>query len=382
MIVFKHYFKIVKQFIPMILMYTFIFTFFAVVAVSTNSEGGAFNTAKPKIYVSNQDTHSELTKTFVNYTKKNATIVPLQDNDEALKDALFYREVDYIMIIPNGFGASVMKGNPLPIETNKVPDSYNSTYTEMLLNRFLNTASIYAKTGMSEKNIASNIMKDMKEQTKVTLLKSNQNELEKVTYFYNFSNYTILAISIFIIGMLITIFNDSNIKKRNLVSMVSYKSINGQLFLGNAVMAFLIWLLYGMISVILYKEVMFTMNGLLFLINSLIFSFMALSLGFLIGNLVKNKEAQSGIVNVFALGTSFLCGAFVPQEFLGASVLSIAKFLPSYWFIKNNNDIAILSNYDFQNLKPIIIAMFIVLLFGIAFFLLTNLVTRMRRKTV
>ena len=48
-------------------------------------------------------------------------------------------------------------------------------------------------------------------------------------------------------------------------------------------------------------------------------------------------------------------------------MLRIAKIFPSYWFYKNNDLIVILTNYNIDNLKPIIINMGIVLLFGLLF---------------
>ena len=36
---------------------------------------------------------------------------------------------------------------------------------------------------------------------------------------------------------------------------------------------------------------------------------------------------------VIALGMCFLCGIFVPLEFLGDSIIKAAHFLPAYWYI-------------------------------------------------
>lgn len=381
MIVFKNYFKIVKKFLSVIILYTVIFTFFAILSTSTDSSSvGDFSSSKPNVVIINNDEESSLSNTFVDYVKENSKIVKIDNDDEKLRDALFYREVDYILTIPSNYSELFINDNNIKIETMKVPDSYSSTYAEMLFNRFWNVASVYVKSGMTEEQISKIIINDLKEQAEVNLLESNFSELEKVNYFYNFINYTMIAICIFIVGMLINVFNNPNIKKRNIISKVSYKSINRQLFLGNACLTGLIWLLYVVISIILYRGVMFTSNGLLIIINSFVFCITTLSIGFLIGNLVKNKEAQNGIVNVLALGSSFICGAFVPQEYLGSFVLGIAKCLPSYWYIKNNNDIAILSSFDLTTLQPIMLNMLIVLLFGIAFFIINNIVTKLKLK--
>ena len=67
-----------------------------------------------------------------------------------------------------------------------------------------------------------------------------------------------------------------------------------------------------------------TKEGLIYILNSFIFTICATTMSFFIGNLITNKNAVNGIVNVVALGSSFLCGAFVPMRWLPDSVLKIA----------------------------------------------------------
>ena len=378
MIVFRNYFKIIKKFLPIIIIYTTIFMFFAVMTTSFNSSN-QFAVTKPNVGIVNNDS-SLITETFIKYVESNAVIVDINNDENSLKDALFYRVVDYILIIPENYSKSLLTDLSLKIETMKVPDSYSSTYTEMLLNRFLNISNTYAKSGLDEATISSLILNDLESNTTVTTIESNNSNLEKINYFYNFANYTILAVSILIVGMIINIYNNKNIKKRNLVSSISYKKINRELFLGNACLTTLIWAIYVLISLILYKETMFTYNGLLVIINSFLFSITALSIGTVVGNLVTSREAQNGIVNVIALGSSFLCGAFVPQQYLGETVLNIGKVFPSYWYIKNNNDIMLLNIFNFETLKPILINMVILIIYSILLFIITNIISKSRLK--
>ena len=379
MTVFKNYFKIVKQFLSVIILYIVIFTTFSAVATSSNNIQDSFTTIKLNVAIINND-NSKLTATFIKYIEEKSNIINLEDDEDVLRDALFYREVDYIMIVPSGFGNDFVLGEEVKIETMKVPDSTNTFYAEMIFNKFWNIASVYKNIGMSDEDIANIILDDLNDQAEVTLLNSKQNEMQNVMYFYNFANYTILATIIFIVGMIVNIFNNENIKKRNIIGTISYKSINKQLFLGNAIITLLLWILYIIISVVLYGNLMFTGSGLLIIINALIFSICALSLALLVGNLIKNKEAQNGVVNVIALGTSFICGAFVPQEMLGSFVLGIAKVFPSYWFIKNNSVIINLSQFNYASLNPVVINMMIVLIFALAFFIATNILSKSRLK--
>jgi len=101
---------------------------------------------------------------------------------------------------------------------------------------------------------------------------------------------------------------------------------------------------------------------------------------FLIGNLITNKEAINGIVNVVALGSSFLCGAFVPAEWLPDAVLKIAHVLPTYYYINSNDRLKMLEVVSFESLKPIILNMGIIVIFILEFVALSNIVARKKRS--
>ncbi len=381
MTVFSNYFKIIKKYKTVIILYTFIALFFAIISTLNSQETTNFVTTKPNVAIINNDENTKLTNAFTEYLNQNTKIINIKNDEDSMQDALFFREVSYILIIPKNYTSDFFSGKDPKIETLKTPDS-SATFTEMLLNRYLKIINIYAKTGMSQEEAISFIQQDLKNETNIVLdSKTNTSNLSKMGYYYNFANYSFLSICIYVIGMILTSFNDEKIKKRNLISKMTYKKISNQLFAGNLCLIFLIWALYVLISLILYKEAMFSTIGAMLIINSFVFCMTAASMGFLIGTMVKSKEASSGIVNVIALGSSFICGAFVPQQYLGESVLNIAKILPSYWYISNNNYIVKLSNLDINSLKPAIINMLIVLAFACIFTLITGIYNRVKLKS-
>ena len=125
---------------------------------------------------------------------------------------------------------------------------------------------------------------------------------------------------------------------------------------------------------------MFTTHGLIYIENSFIFTICAVTIAFLIGNLVNNKNAINGIVNVVALGSSFLCGAFVPMEWLPDSVLKIAHILPSYYYISTNEALKELEVINLETLKPILANMGILLGFAMGFVILRNILSKKKEN--
>ena len=206
-------------------------------------------------------------------------------------------------------------------------------------------------------------------------------ELSKVSFYYNFASYSLLAGSIFVICMILASFKSEKISKRTIVSSMNYKKYNRKLLIANGIFAVLLWALYVIISIIMFKDTILSIRGLIYLLNSLIFTFCALSIAFLIGNLVKNKEAISGIVNVIALGSSFLCGAFVPMEWLPDTVLKIAHVFPTYWYIKTNEALKTVEEINFNSVKPLFANMTVMVGFIIFFVVIINIAST-RKKTI
>lgn len=82
---------------------------------------------------------------------------------------------------------------------------------------------------------------------------------------------------------------------------------------------------------------------------------------------------------MIALGMSFLCGVFVPQNMLGEQVLSASKFLPAYWYVKANDMLGGMYNlsWDVNVYNQIIV---IQMLFVVGLFAAYLVVTKIKRQ--
>lgn len=381
MIVYKKYLKIALTYGPAIAIYTLIFLALNIFIGTFNSSSTNYESANINIAFINHDKNSSLIDGLQSYMSKHGNLVTLKDDDEAMRDALFYRNVDLIAIIPENYHDDFLAGKDVEIEILESPNAYNSIYTKNLLNDYLNLARIYLNSNVSETKMLKLIETDLNQKVSVSLA-NQQNDIDysKVTNYYNFTNYMMITLTLVIITMIMVSFNEEKIKQRNLISPVSYQKMNRQLLLGNYTVGILIWFLYIGFSFILYPEAMISKNGMLLIINSLALVVFIQVFSFMVAKFTSNREILSGIGNVFGLGSSFLCGAFVPQSMLSPFVLSIAKFLPSYWFIKNNNEIVKLTRYNLESLFPIIINIIIILAFALLAYLAMQVVTRLKIK--
>lgn len=380
MTVFKTFFRIVNKLKPTIILYTALLIIFGAVNMKTSDNNINFVNSKPDILIINQDVNKGLTKNLIDYMKKNSNIVKVENNEEKINDSLFYREVSYVIYIPKDYRKNVLLGNNPKLDIKKT-DEYDAHLSEMMLKRYIKLQNIYNKEAGSEDELITLINDNINDDVNVKITsKVDTSKTYNIAYYFNFASYSILAIIIYIICLVLCSFKEESISKRINISSINYKSHNNKILLASIVFSSIVWLLFVIIGVIVVGDIMFSLRGLISIINSLIFTFCALTLSILISSLTNNKNAISGIVNVIALGSAFLCGAFVPAEYLPSSVLNFAHILPAYYYI-NSNDL--LKNIDVINISSmysIIINTIIIIMFSILFIILNNVVTRKKRK--
>lgn len=385
--VYKAFFKVILKNLNQIMIYVVVFIPLAVGLANTNTNPVETNFAETKVRIAfiNYDTNSRLVEGLNNYLSKNTSIVNISDDTQKLQDALFFREVEYIVKVPKGFTESLFSGKAIQLEKAAVPGSTSGIYIDSVINKYLNTAKTYKDNmeNLSDDELLSYVENDLAQKTEVKLNNSvgEVSKSEKSAFYFNYLAYSLFATLILGVCSVMIVFNNTDLKKRNLCTPVKLKSMNFQLILANLSYAVMAWFAMIITSLFMYGSYMFTGRGLLFLLNSLVFTFAALSISFLIGNVIKSKNAMSAAANVVALGTCFISGVFVPQALLGKSVLTLASFTPNYWYVKSNNIIASLINFNMENLAPIFLNMLIVIGFAVAVLTVTLVVIKQKRMS-
>lgn len=380
MIVFKTFLKVLNKCKMTIILYTVMLIVFGVLNMQTSDSSTNFVASKPDVFIINNDKDDGITKDLIKYITDNSNIIELDDSDEAREDALFYRDVNYIIYIPKDFRDDFLRGKNPEIEVKSTGD-YQSAFAQMLLERYIKIAKVYVQSIDDEDELIAKINETISKETEVEMTsKLDTNSLTKASFYYNFASYSLLAGCVYVICLILSSFRDEKIRKRTVISSMNYKTHNRQLLLSNMLFAIVLWVFYVLVSFVLVGDLMLTAHGVVYMVNALVFTICALSIAFLIGNLITNKEAINGIVNVVALGSSFLCGAFVPAEWLPDAVLKIAHVLPTYYYINSNDRLKMLEVVSFESLKPIILNMGIIVIFILGFVALSNIVARKKRK--
>lgn len=377
---FKAFLKILSKNRFLVIMYIAILIILNISIMSSKEANNDFVSIKPDIYIANEDEEKGITKDLIKYLNNNCNVVKLKDNENAISDALFYRDVNYIIYIPKNYNNDFLAGNnpELKIKTN---GNYEASLAEMLLKKYIKVANTYNEYIEDENELITKIHETLDKQSEVKLTsKVDDRILNRATVYYNFVSYSLLGSLIYIICIVLTSFKDPKVQKRIIISSTNYKKINRQLLASNILFSLVVWAFFVVVSLVLIGDFMYTPQGLIYILNSFLFTICATSLAFLLGTVIKNRGAIDGVVNVIALGSSFLCGVFAPIEMIPDYVLKIAHVLPSYYYVRNNEAVKTLEVMNYENLKPILLNGIIILCFALLFIILTNIISKKKQR--
>ena len=379
MTVFKTILKILNKLKGMVILYTAILVAITALNQTSGNNMTNFEDSKPSVLIVNKDSEDNIAKGFEDYISKHSEIKDIDTKDEEkINDAIFYRDVNYVIYIPKDFGKNLLDGKNPSLEYKSCGDEYSS-YAQMMVEKYIKTVLIY-KDYYSGVELISKVNKVVDKDTKAYMKTTlDTSKLSSMTQYFNILNYALLAGCVYCISMILASLNDETVRKRTIISSFNYKKYNRIVLLSNSIVIFAMWILYMILALILFKDLMFSSNGLGYVINSFVFTICSLTIGFLIGNITQNKNAIGGIVNVIALGTSFLCGCFVPFEYMPDYVLKIAHILPTYYYVANNQLIKTMEAFNFESIKPLLINGAVIVISSFIFVAVTNYVSKRKQ---
>lgn len=335
MTVFKGFLTLAKRNIGMFAIYLGIFV---ALAVSMDRLGGSesvvsFEEERLEIAVIDRD-GGVLAQGLTEYLGDRHILVDIEDRKAAIQEALFYRHIYYVVTIPENFEEQCMEQGK-PLQTTKLPGAATTFYMDQQINTYLNDVRILTSAGFSVEEAVKEVQEIGNSETQITFLDKNGNGGQQVAYatIFRFLPYVIIAALTYVLGFIMISYRKKEIRQRIQCSTLGLRWQNIQLLAAYLVIGVGFWLICMLIPVMLYgKELLADANLFYYMLNGLVMVLIALACAFTIGVAVERPDVVNGVVNVVALGMSFLCGVFVPMSFLGEEVRKISHFLPVYWY--------------------------------------------------
>ena len=378
MTVFKGHMKIIGQNKMLILLYVAIFFGCTILFQSTAGKTEtSYQAEKLNIGIVDEDGGS-LAESLTEYLGNLHHLIPIENDVSEIQEKLYYREVDYVVRIPKNFYKKCIEGDE-KLSVTKIPDTHSGSYVDQQINSFLNNARTYQASGFTEAESASALEKT--QSVKVTFSNDEKSiEDAPYVYYFRYMPYLFLALFGFVMGNILIVFQNPNLKKRMAASPVSGRRQSLEGILCMSLEGLTLWIFVIVIGILFYGRDFYTSeNFVYYLLNSVSMLFVDIALAYLMGTIAPNRDALTGIANIISLGMCFLGGVFVPLEFMGSHVKAVSHFLPIYWYEKANDLLANFAHMTVSIREQFFKAVIIQLVFVGAFICLTLVIEKYKR---
>jgi len=393
---YKAFLKIALKNYPSVLIY---FVIFAIISVLSTSQGKKeaetrYKDQEISFTVFNRD-GSELGEAVKDYLDVQNVFVDVEDDEEAIRLALYYRNIYYALIIPEGFQETIAAGGDMELMNYKVTDTSVGYYMDNYVESYMQVLKSFIAAGYDVNMAAAKASEVLADSVKVSLVSDvategiNGNPISSglisdskpaFYYFYQYIPYIFLAIIITGMGPILVTFGAKDVRKRINVSAQTFKSYGFQMFLGIITFGGVVLAVFNLLAIILYGGSASPVQIICYIILTSCFALVCLGITYMSGFLFEKTDSVGLVSNVVSLGFSFLGGVFVPLELLGSTIKNIAGFTPTYWYIQANDVILGVEKWSDLNVGEFAKDCGILIMFALAFFCIGLAVLRYKRE--
>lgn len=388
--VFNLFFKLLKSNKGIIIMYFAIFLTVALVISESQSVDGNNDQEKMKEEILKITIIDEDKETFgeglTKYFSEGNKIIEMEYDEDAILDKLYWRKLDYALVIPKGFEKSLLDEDidDMELKCMKVPGYFDASFFESELSMYTAKLKSLLQAGYSLEEAQQQLIDLQGEEIKVEVANFiNENQNDKTTMFMLYVPYLFITLGMNGIGLILLTFNSPLVKARMECSSTTMKERMTGL-IGGIVLYGVLLMVAVMVVVIIRSQgsILTDVRLPYFLLNMFAMLLFSLSLGFFTGTIAKNQDVVSGLVNVLSLGLCFLGGVFVPYEFFGEGVLKVAKFVPTYWYAVTNMSIGAMTEMTPEFAKDIFWQTGLIAGYALVIFAVTVVIIANKRKKI
>lgn len=355
-----------------------------------DSTSVAVDEKPPTVAVIDHD-GSTVSQGLTRYVESTGEVVPLDDSRRAMQDATAQDRIQYILVIPAGYGddftAAARNGSQAPaLDTVVSYQSAAGSLMDVRTNAYLGQVRdhLSAVPGGTPDQAVAMADETVAHSTRAELIASDSTPLPGgLVVFAQFSTYPLFAFATVSISTLMTALGRRPVRSRTDSSPVSGLArsmgvLGACLVVGTAGW---VWVLGLGIGVFAHPGTG-SPAPLLGIVGAALFAYelVAVATGFLLGQLGLGENAVNAIANILGMVLSFVAGAWVPVEFMPDALVSAARITPGYWANRAITGAAKTTSPDAHALAPLLGDCGLCALFALAILVVGLTVGRSRSR--
>lgn len=338
---------------------------------------------KIPIYLINEDDGSLLADEFLQYI--DDFVLPVEkdmesDNEYKMKEQLMYEGFQCIIYIPENFTDTFMLDGEMQIERYQLFETKETVFLELIINEFVTILEEHYDESLPLSMIIENVNRKFSLKINETVYEQPQTNNQQFAMYINYLSYMIFSIIMSFTGNVVINLRKDKISKRNEIAPIRKNMIYKEAALALYLMSLLLTI--GMVFCGIY----FTKVNLeevtvgLICVNMLLYSTFCTSTALVVAVSIHTPKRLELIEQIIVVGTSFLGGVFVAQKVMSEEILNISKLIPSYWFVKVNNDLAEMEMVTFHDYQQIAIQDGIILLYTMVLLVIALIIAEKKVK--
>lgn len=285
---------------------------------------------------------SDLSRAFASWAGGRFDLVET-DGTQEVQDALARSLVDCVLVLPQGFGQELLDaaraGDDLPgVQATYGTDVQTGVLAAQEASQWASlagsAAALEPDAGASAVGeLATQAMGQRADVATLTSADAGDARTAATTYF-NFSAYPIMSSVVVTVGLVLSVFSESEVRRRQGCAPVSPARLDASLLGGCLVLALGAWAWTSVLGLAVFADELSDVpaaNLALLLVAQLAISLTPLSLAFALSRLGLREQGLNAAGNIGGMVLTFLGGAWVPLSLMGEEVCTVAHFVPTYW---------------------------------------------------
>ena len=375
-----------------ILIYLVLLSVFGLLTGMARSEDDSsqVTTATASVAVIDRD-GSTISRGIKDYVESVGKVQPLEDSTQAIQDATAQNRVNYVLIIPAGYGQRLQQATRQGIEPPRMDtvigyESASGALMNVRTDSYTGQVADYLATLTDDPTRAVALAEEtMSHSAPAERIAQDTAPLSHSFLVYTrFSLYPLIAFAIVTISTLMTALGRRAVRSRLDAAPVSGGARNLGLLGACLVVGVVGWLwILGLGVAVFGAGSVTTSAPLLGVVGAALGSYMlvAVSLGFLMGQFGLGQNAANAVANIGGMALSFLAGAWVPIEWMPDAVARTARLTPGYWADQAISGAYNATSMSADVIRPLLVDCGICTLFAVAVLSVAMAVGRTRARS-
>lgn len=366
--------KMIRQSWKPIIIYAIVFLAFVLLVSRGASNTNSTEESRIPVLLINEGEDTALTDAFREFMSDEVSYVPIPPLQYKLKKDMFYDGIKCVIRLSKSLTEDYDKKNPMKIVRYHLIESDDTIKVELLINQFLQLCKEAQSKNEPIEKVVNAYKENRQSDTEISSVGNRTTSHKMYGLYADYLSYVLMMSIMSYVVLQMYYFKQERIGIRNAIAPISVKNVYRQVVLASSVSGLMIAAVYILIGLLLGNIKSINLPVILISFNILLYTLFCVAVSVLLGVLIKSLKGIDHWEQFFAVGSCFLCGVFVEQNRLPDSILKLSVYLPTYWFVKINNELAIKPGLKFRDYQTFLIEESIILCYTLILFVVSFII--------